>query len=275
MKILKTLLVSVFFLITIGSYAQDLIIKTNSDTISCHIVKVAAKDVSYYPIGSDRNEAPLRISVKVIRKIIYENKQELSYVKGVTKQKFKETNSSSYYDNQHKNAIKFHALSILGGSLAFSYERSIKPGMSFEIGLGYIFGIADSSNNNTKDKGYIIRGGVKFMRPPSYYEKHRAYAHLLKGVYLKPEVIFNSFKRENNGLSTPTLKVWDYISSTSLVLNMGKQVVYSDRFLIDWYGFIGYGRSNFQNGYYYSNIILSPDVPISLGLGFRIGFVFL
>lgn len=272
---MKILFVFVFSLITLGSYAQDLIIKTNSDTITCHIVKISAKDVSYYPIASDSNQIPFRVSVKIIRKIIYENEQELSFVKGGTKQKFKQKNTSSYYDNQHKNAIKFHTVSILGGSLAFMYERSIKPGMSFEFGLGYIFGIADSLNNNLKDKGYIIRGSVKFMRPPSYYENHHAYAHILKGVYLKPEVIFNSFKRENYGLSTPTLKVWDYISSTSLVVNVGKQVVYSDRFLIDWYGFIGYGRANFQSAYYYSNLILSPEAPISIGLGFRIGFVFL
>jgi len=272
---LKILLAFVFSLFAIGSYAQDLIIKTNSDTIACHIVKISDKDISYYPIGSDSSQIPFRISVKIIRKIIYENQEELSYVKGVTKEKFRERNSADYYNNQHKNALKFHSLSIIGGSLAFTYERSIKPGMSLELGLGYIFGIADSSNNNNRDKGYIIRGGVKFMRPPSYYEERRAYAHILKGVYLKPEIIYNAFKRENSGLSTPTLKVWDYISSTSLVLNMGKQVVYGNRFLIDWYGFIGYGKSNYQYGYYYTNLILAPEVPISFGLGFRIGLAFL
>ncbi len=256
------------------SYSQDLIIKTTSDTIYCHIVKINDKELWYYNIDSDTNQTPYHISLKIIREIVYEDSHETVYINGKTKEKANTIDSPSLYDSLHKNAIKFHALSILGGSIAFTYERSIKPGMSLELGLGYIFGIADSTTNS-RDKGYIIRGGIKFMRPPSYYKKRGAYAHLLKGVYLKPEVILNSFQRENSGLSTPTLKVWDYISSTSLVINMGKQVVYNDRFLIDWYGFIGYGRSDFQNGYYYSNIILSSEAPISIGLGFRIGFVFL
>jgi hypothetical protein len=255
-------------------FSQDVIINTKHDTIACKVVNIHANTVFYYPAGSDTSEQAYRMAVKMIRKIILANGEEITYVKGMTKKHFQEIEGKEYYDNLHKNALKFHALSLLGGSIAFSYERSIKPGMSFEIGGGYIYGINDSLQN-TRDQGYIIRGGLKFMRPPKYYINKGVYGHLLKGSYIKPEIIFNSFKRENTGLSTPNLKVWDYISSTSIVLNMGKQVVYGNKFLIDWYGFIGYGKSNFQNGYYYSNIILANDIPVSFGIGFRIGFLLL
>ena len=271
---MRVFLVSIFVILSINLFSQDIIINTKHDTIACKVVDVYDNTVFYYPVGSDTSEQSYRMAIKMIRKIILANGEEITYVKGMTKQHYQEIEDDDYYKDLHKNAIKFHALSLMGGSIALSYERSIKPGMSIELGGGYIYGLEDTLQNK-RDQGFIIRGGVKFMRPPKYYINRGVYAHLLKGSYIKPEIIFNSFKRENKGLSTPSLKVWDYISSTSIVLNVGKQVVYGNTFLIDWYGFIGYGRSNFENGYYYSNIILANSVPVSFGLGFRLGFLFL
>ena len=272
--ILKVILVSILIALSLNVFSQDLIIDTKQDTIYCKVVDIQKKTVFYFPENSDTTAQAYRMLTKMIRKIVLSNGEEVVYVNGMDKVYYQGINSVDFYDDLHKNAIKLHLMSLPTGSIAFTYERSIKPGMSIELGGGYIYGIGDSSSVS-RDKGYIIRGGVKLMRPPKYYEKKGAYAHILKGVYIKPEVIFNSFQRENVGLSTPSLKVWDYVSSTSIVLNMGKQVVYNDILLIDWYGFIGYGRSNYPNGYFYSNAILSSDMPVSLGLGFRIGFLFL
>ena len=271
---MKLLLLIIFSLTLAFGYSQDLIIRTNSDTIQCRIVKVKSNTISYYYLNSDTTLLPYQVSRKVVRKIIFANGEEEKYVQGMSKAHHAEIETDEYYADMHKNALKFHALSLFWGSFALTYERSIKPQISIELGAGYIFGINDSLGNFA-DKGYIIRGGVKLMRPPKYYEKRGAYAHLLKGTYIKPEIIFNSFKRLNVGLSTPKLEVWDYVSSTSLVLNVGKQVVYNNLFLIDWYGFIGYGRADFQNVYFYSNAVLGDALPISLGFGFRLGFLFL
>ena len=271
---MKAIILSFFLIASLSVLSQDLIIKTNSDTIHCHIVNVSPKEIRYFPNMVDSTDAPFRIATKVVRKIIYADGSEKAFVKGISKNHYEEIQNAEYYDNLHKNALKIHALSLIAGSITFTYERSIKPGMSFELGAGYIYGIRDTSISSN-ERGYILRGGLKLIRHPSFYKKREVYAHLLKGAYLKAEIIFNSFQRENTNLSTPSLKVWEYISSTSIVLNMGKQVVYNDFFLIDWYGFLGYGKASYQNGYFYSNIIIAQELPISFGLGIRVGFVFL
>ena len=47
-------------------------------------------------------------------------------------------NLTELYATQNRNIIKSDFLNLLGTYLSFTYERSIKPGRSFELTLGFI-----------------------------------------------------------------------------------------------------------------------------------------
>jgi hypothetical protein len=103
----------------------------------------------------------------------------------------------------------------------------------------------------------------------------------MQGMYVKPEVMVGHFS--NNVLN------WDNGSvnrqSTTfgaLMVNLGKQWVFSDVFLIDLYGGLGYafqGRTNISNsetsynGRLYGVIAGENGASFAVSGGFRIGIL--
>jgi len=264
MKTLKISLVLFIILFTTNIFSQDLIIKNTKDTIYCKIKDVGSEEIKY-SLPDFPEDVNFGIDKEKIWKIVFSNGKEMSFMKDMN-------NPESYSDNK-KNALKFHLFSPLAGSVSFSYERSIKPGSSIEFGLGYIYGREDYGVHN---KGAIARVGYKFMKSPDFYLRNMKYSHVLKGSYVKPELIFNSFSNQKdiynlNGIKTTSD---DVVSSLSIIINLGKQIVYDNAFLIDYHIGVGYGMATDEVGYYYSNVIGTNDFPIAFTAGFKIGGLF-
>jgi len=264
MKTLKIYLTLIIIVFTTNLFSQDLIIKNTKDTIYCKIKDVGSDEIKYL-LPDFPEDVSFGIDKEQIWKIIFSNGKELTFKKDMN-------NPEVYLDNK-KNAIKFHLFSPLAGSISFSYERSIKPGSSIEFGLGYIYG---KESYNIHSKGAIARVGYKFIRSPDFYLKSMKYSHILKGGYVKPEIIFNSFsyRQETYNYGTTTTTTTNYATSLSIIINLGKQIIYNNAFLIDYHIGVGYGISNNEVGYYYSNVMGGSSFPISLNAGFKIGGLF-
>ncbi|MBI9056214.1 MAG: hypothetical protein JEZ01_00440 [Labilibaculum sp.] len=270
MKFFKYLLPILLF----SSYqltAQDRIIKTSKDTISCKIKEVLTDEVKYI-LPEMSNDILFGIDKNDIIKIILGNGKELSFSHSLYG---KET-----YENQKKHALKVDFLAPLTGNTTFAYEKLIRPSRSWEVSLG-IIGLGVDGNDEDP-RGAFAKFGMKFIKNPDFYLKGMRYAHVLKGTYVKPEIALSAYSYDR----------WNYYdfgigysydgddreTNWAMAINIivGKQYVFNDTFLLDIYFGLGYGYSENNNDdsvYHYGFLGADSVTPITLTAGFKIGIL--
>ena len=244
---------------------QDKIHKRNQEIIYCKVKEIGTESIKYslpdYP-----QDVLFAVDKDKVLKVVFEDGRELTFMVELT-------NPENYVDNK-KNAIKLDFISPLTGNTTFAFERSLKPGHSIEaslgiIGLGYMPGGRDS-------KGVFIKFGYKFIKSPDFYFNKMRYSHILKGGYVKPELSFGSYSETvstyNYNEPVSTGKEQTFTGSIHLIL--GKQWVFDNSFLVDFFGGIGYGFNNGDEYYHYGYINTSDDFPLSFSGGLKIGFLF-
>jgi len=276
-----SILLPFLFLLSTVAFAQDKIFKKDQSVISCKIVEIGTEEIKYKEL--DMPDGPIiAILIDKISKVELQNGRVIEFKDPLI-------DPENYVDNK-KSAIKLHFLSPLAEQLAFSYERSLRPGRSIESSLG-IIGLGFNTEENIKSTGVALGFGYKFMRTPDFYARRMSYAHILKGAYIKPELLVSIYHMEEDRYmyysgSSPTPvygKQEDDIVSVAVLMNFGKQVVFDNSFLIDWSLGIGYGYSS-QNSTYedynyswhvnnYGFIMGNDNFPIALSAKIKIGFL--
>jgi hypothetical protein len=266
MKVKISLIIPVLMFFLFPSIqAQDLIIKRNQDTIYCDIKEMGTESVKYllpdYP-----DDVLFAVDNDKVLKVIFENGQEKIFMTEME-------NPENYSDNC-KNAIKFDFLSPLTGNLTFTYERSLKPGASFEGTLG-IIGLGVNVGNRHA-RGTFFKFGYKFIKSPDFYFNKMRYAHILKGGYVKPELSAGYYTQDYFEYQSGTsLNNREEIFSFCIHLVLGKQWVFNNVFLVDFSVGIGYGfDSTGDGGYHFGYANSESTVPISGTAGLRIGYLF-
>ena len=266
-KALLLILLTVFIAAQVIQ-AQDQIHKKTSEVINCKVKEIGLDEIKYQ-LPEPNSEIIYSISKDKISRVVLENGQEIIF-----KDNFKDP--ENYIDNK-KNAIKVDFLSPLTGNTTFAYERSIRPGRSYEITLGIIgLGIDPNDNNQA---GFFVKGGMKFIKSPDFYLRGMRYAHILKGGYIKPEIAFGYYEEDfynyDNYYSSDEKERQDVISG-ALFLNLGKQWIMDNSFLMDLYFGVGYGFDSGPNDgdYHYGYVIAPSQFPIAFQAGLKIGFLF-
>lgn len=264
--------------------AQDLMyLKNTKSPIQVKIHEIGLDEVKYKPWGDTL--MPVLVIPRIsVSKLVLENGSVFEFKnEGMT--------DPANYTDQHNNAIKFSFLSPLYENISFSYERSIKPGRSFEVGLGIIGPGVDFGSD---PRGMYLRLGYKFITAPDFYLRGMKYAHILKGGYIKPEIAFGGYGIDRYiyspysyyGSSTSTYR--RNVTFGGVLVNFGKQWVMDDVFVFDMYFGIGYGftkydkESNSRYNYYddqpevYQYAFLGgiKEFPIALTAGLKMGFLF-
>lgn len=265
-RLYLTLIILLGFAFT--TLAQDQIIKTNDELIKCKVKEIGVNELKYtlpdYP-----SDVTFAIDKDKVRKVIFESGEEMTF--------HMDLNNPENYTENKKNAIKIDFLSPMTGNTTFAYEHSIRPGRSFEIGLG-IIGLGGNVTHENVG-GAFIRTGIKFLKSPDFYLRGMRYAHILKGSYIKPEISFGYYSytdyEYDYSSSGPTKKTEDVFSGT-LMINFGKQWVYDNSFLFDWFFGVGYGfdSQDYMGGYHYGYVVADAEFPISFAAGLKVGFLF-
>ena len=261
----KVYLLSVFLLLCAmqSILAQDRIIKRDGDIIDCKVAEIGFEEIKYIQAeyGPDLQFGILKSKVD---RIIFADGKELIIDHLETARETAEMNSADLFLVQRRNAIKMAFLSPLTGVTAFSYERALKPGRSMEftlslIGLGF---------NNPEDAvGLGLKAGYKFIRSPDHYIRGMRYAHILKGGYVKPEFAFARYNLRSKD---------EEVIKAALIVNLGKQWVFSDVFLVDLYIGLGYGMTSSRiedPEYPHDFVVVDPQFPLAMDAGFRLGFL--
>jgi hypothetical protein len=249
--------------------SQDLIIKRSNDTIQCKVKEVGMDEIKYalpdYP-----DDVVFSLDKDRVQKVIFSNGKELTFKQDMI-------DPDNYADNK-KNAWKIDFISPLTGNTTLGFEHSLKPGRSVELSLGIIG--AGVNVNDDDAAGVFVKFGYKFIKSPDYYLRGMRYAHILKGGYVRPEFQF--------GLYSTDEYIYDYgygysesikrvdVFTGAFLLNIGKQWVYDNSFLVDFYVGVGYGfdTNKYNYGdYHYGFLLVDEDVPISFSAGLKIGFL--
>jgi hypothetical protein len=260
-------LITIIFLsaccMSLQAQQEDRIITRDGETISCKIVEVGYEEVAY-TLAQYNHEVRFTILKSTVDRIVFANGQELVIDHAERARESAESNSADLFLVQKKNALKVDFLTPINGVTGFSYERALKPGRTVEgaigiIGLGF--------NNPGDAAGVGIKAGYKFLRSPDFYLKGMRYAHILKGGYVKPELAFATYSLRTEDRN---------VTKLAIMLNIGKQWVFSDAFLVDLFFGLGYGYSSAE-GYddwphYFA--VGTDNVPLAVNWGFRVGFAF-
>ena len=287
-------LLFVFTIFSLNIFSQDKIEKKNGEIVEAKILEVGESEIKY-KIFTDLEGPTYSVDKDRLKKIIYQNGREETY-EGSLK-------DASLYADQARSAIKLNFLAPLAGYTQISYEKNLKPGRSYELSLG-IIGLGkrqkredyrsnyDMNSGNYTSKtntfyrgaaGAFVSGGYKFIKLPNFIRNGDKFSHILQGWYAKPEVILgvygqNEYPKYINQQSTTPLPVEkETVALGAFIINLGRQWVLGDAFLIDLYGGMGYALDNqdnsngetFLNGYGGNHFALNS--PEESGLGFTGG----
>jgi hypothetical protein len=270
----------IMLIIAQPALSQDQIHKKNQEIINCKVKEIGMDEIKYvlpdYP-----DDLLFAIDKDNVEKIVFENGKEMAFQREIS-------NPDNYLDNK-RNALKVDFLSPLTGNTTFYYEHSLKPGRSIEAGLGIIGLGIDPNDRNPA--GFFTKFGAKFIKSPDFYLRGMRYAHVLKGAYVKPEFSIGYYARDyeswfwidDNWGGHETYSVErKSIVSAAILLNVGKQWVFDNSFLVDFFFGVGYGfDSRNEDDYYYDNdgyhygfIMADKTVPISFSAGLKMGWLF-
>jgi hypothetical protein len=241
--------------------AQDIIYKKGGKKIHAKIKEIGLDEVKYLRYD-DLDGVLYSISKDAIDKIKFED--------GRVERFISDYDNPELYADQKKRALKFNFLSPLFGFSEFTYEQNLAPGRSFETKLG-IIGLGRDIREN-EGRGVYVGASYKFYNKPSHFLRGMRYAHILKGGYLRPEIAFGSYSEINPDKRNPSDADRRNVTFGTVLLNLGKQWVYSDVFLLDIYGGLGFGFDNVKDEgtYNYSNAMANG---FAFTAGLRIGFL--
>lgn len=249
--------------------AQDKIYKKNKEVIDCKIARVGTNQIEYTQPNYNAGVV-FTIDKSRVAKIIFESGSTIDLVE--------EYRTPEDYSSQKKNIIKFDFFSPLSGNLTLGYEHSLGIQKSVETSVGFI-GIGANSYRESP-RGVFFRIGYKMIRSPEVYFNADHYSHILKGFYVRPDIMLSYFtSMENRNITSPVpggdilQKIRTDNVSGALLINIGKQWIMEDNFSMSWYIGFGYGFSS-DAGYFYSHSIpFGNEFPIALSAGLSFGIL--
>ncbi len=248
------LLVTLFHFVGLAAKSQDKIYRKNGKVVEAKIVEVGSSEIKYREF-SDPNGPIYVLETDLIKRIVFENGKE---------QKFNDSiKDPERYAGQKNSAIKVNFLSALYGYSEISFEKSTGVGKGFEVSLGIIgagkAGILYYDFNQIGEVkrspfGLFVSGGFKFSKLPDFlfFGKTR-FTHLMQGTYAKPVIYFGAYKenqvqeKANNSFVVGKQNV----TFGALQIELGKQWVLGDNFVLNTYSGLGIGFDNKKEGVKY------------------------
>jgi hypothetical protein len=284
---MKKLLVFLFFVLftAVSAKAQDKIYRKGGTVIKAKVTEIGTEEIKYKDY--DNPDGPLyTIDKAKVIKVVYENgRVEIYQGNGGLK-------DPELYADQLKKAIKVNFLAPQIGYTEILFEKNLKPGTSYELGLAVLgagrnISLTRVYETNGQYKtirrnafGVALSAGYKFNKLPDFLNRGTRYAHVMQGIYAKPTFTIGNYAENQvvdyftNGM--PSI-VKRNVTYGALTIQLGKQWVFGDRFLLDFYWGLGYtadnkGRSdNIDLSDFISNNFTSTRIGTGAGLAWEFG----
>ena len=241
--------------------AQDVIhFKSKKDPIQVKVIEIGTGEIKY-KLWEEKEDGLVYVVEKTaVTRVEFQN--------GRTEFFGQETmDMEVYFEGQKTRALKISFLGPMIGFTSFTYEQSIKPGHSWEV-KATLPGLGIDPDEDRNVKGFIGSIGYKLLKKPSFVTSDLRRRHILQGGYIKPELFIghSSFNEYRYFVQGDERK-----SSTTfgLLLNLGKQWVFGEAFVLDISGGLGFGGGETIRGYY-----MSSGGNIAGSIAVDIGFVF-
>lgn len=285
---LKTVLLVALLVCTATlCWSQDKIYRKNGKIVEAKVLEIGSAEVKYKEFSNPDGPIYVLETDRII-KIVYEN--------GKVEKFADDLSDPERYQDQLKKAIKVDFFGPLLGYSQISFEKSIKAGRSYELSLGVI-GAGKSSrleyydndfrNVRRKQFGFFASAGYKFGKLPDFVFFGRTkFSHVMQGTYVKPIVYLGNYSE--NRLELKANNVYEVgrqnVTFGAIQVELGKQWVFGDRFLLDIYNGLGYGFDNKKGSYGYSfddntsaynyaNARLGRTPGLSYSFGVKIGLL--
>jgi hypothetical protein len=252
-------------LLAFQANSQDKIYKRGGDIILAKIQEIGVDEIKY-KLFQEPEGPTYGIEKDLIVKIIFQNGRTETYKSSLK--------DPTLYQGQSKNALKLNFLSPLTGYTQFGYERSLKPGRSIEFNLGiiglgknqvidysyYIPGTNAPTEYKRDAKGANIGIGYKFIKTPDFINKNIRFAHLLQGSYIKPTLYTGVYGENIIDYKTQVpIAERRTVAYGSLMIELGKQWIFSEQFMLDIYFGVGYCVDNINDDDIYSYSSVSSE----------------
>jgi hypothetical protein len=252
----QTILSIAALILIVFAYSQDKIYRNNGKIVEAKILEIGSDEVKYKDFKN--LDGPIYIlETDKIKKIVFENGSE---------QKFADNyKDPERYANQLKKAIKINFLSPLYGYTEIGFEKSTAVGKGYEFSLGIIglgksevleYGYSTNQYQTVKrgQAGAFISAGYKFNKLPDFiiFGKTKM-SHLMQGTYAKPILYIGHYKENQiiEKASGPYEVGEQQVTFGALQIELGKQWVFNNKFLLDLYWGFGYGADNKKDAYQY------------------------
>ena len=246
---------------------EDKLIRRDGKIISCKVREIGDDEIKYSEEGM-RSDILIGIDKNKVASIVFADGREMKMADSMS--------NSEDYATQRKNAFKVNVFLPISGAFELGYERSLVPGRSFDSSFGIIYASHDQGNDMDAS-GIFLKAGYKFIKDPDFYLKGMRYAHILKGAYVKPELVFSTFtfNSDYSWARSPTNQRTS-VAKFAVMLNAGKQVVYSNRFLFEWFIGAGYVLGGSDETYRYFAFLGGGETGTSFVMtgGIRVGLLF-
>ncbi len=246
---------------------QDILVRTNNDSIRVKIVQITLDKIRYRYYGI-KSGTVMEIPKNQVKQIIYENGSSLTIIYNLF-----EVNPDLMIKD-HSKAWKVDLFAPLFNHFTIGYEQKIKLGMNLEIKGSYIGWRLNKTIDPTQ--GFFVKAGMKFLKNTDTIRKGLKYTHPMKGTYVKPEVIVGRYT---------TIELGRKINFSNVSLNclFGRQYILGNVISLDFFGGAGVAYQYNSRGpsdraddfsYCFSHLFLGGKLPISLTGGFMIGVVY-
>ncbi|MDQ2719513.1 MAG: hypothetical protein M3Z26_07110 [Bacteroidota bacterium] len=273
----KIILLITAFLFTAHLFAQDKIYKLRGPIIKAKVIEIGTDEIKYKL--AETTDGPVYVVDKsTLNRIEFADGRVEKY-----KLSFKDP---ANYEGQLRKAVKINFLAPLLGYTQFSFEKSISPLKSYELGFG-IIGAGKNyqidnfyyNGQNTSYKrnafGGFLEAGYKFNKLPDFLRSGTRMSHIMQGTYVKPTATIGYYSDNalNYKTGSPVLEKRNNLFG-AIILNFGHQWVFGDKFLIDLYYGFGYAFDNVKNDYndnYNSSSIYNHFVIQKAGSGANLG----
>lgn len=259
----------IFILTDSSLKAQDKIYRKNGQIIKAKVIEIGTGEIKY-KIFNDENGPVYVLEKDRIRKIEYEDGRIEKFTINLK--------DPEQYSDQLRKAIKIDFLGPLLGYSQISFEKSTGVGKSYELSLGIIgagksqvLNYYDNTLGTTNKNQFGISAGVgyKFSKLPDFLFGRTRFTHLMQGGYARPILYLGNYSENRIAYKGNNQYVVERqnIFFGALQIELGKQWVFGNKFLIDTYWGLGYGFDNKKSdGYgYYDNTTAYNYINARLG----------